>query len=118
MSIIDLNDATPAAPAGKVNAKWQADTSTPRNVSAYVPNMVGDTGSGGVAGAVPAPSAGTAAAGKFLKADGTWALPGFAGAFVKTASYTALPGDSNALLVMNSGSPQTITLPSVPPSVV
>jgi hypothetical protein len=118
MSIINLNDATPAAPAGKVNAKWQADTSTPRNVSAYVPNMVGDTGSGGVGGAVPAPSAGTAAAGKFLKADGTWALPGFAGAFVKTASYTALPGDSNALLVMNSGSPQTITLPSVPPSVV
>ena len=36
--------------------------------------MSGDTGSGGVKGAVPAPSAGDAAAGKFLKADGTWAV--------------------------------------------
>ena len=40
-SIINLNDATPAAPAGKVNVRWQADAapalwSTPRNVTAYV----------------------------------------------------------------------------------
>lgn len=34
--------------------------------------MVGDSGSGGTQGAVPAPSAGDAAAGKFLKADATW----------------------------------------------
>ena len=37
--------------------------------------MVGDSGSGGTKGLVPAPAAGDAAALKFLKADGTWATP-------------------------------------------
>jgi len=37
--------------------------------------MVGDSGSGGTKGLAPAPSSGDAAAGKFLKADGTWAVP-------------------------------------------
>jgi hypothetical protein len=41
--------------------------------SAGTSNFVGDSGSGGVAGLVPAPAAGDAAANKFLKADGTWA---------------------------------------------
>lgn len=36
-------------------------------------NFVGDGGAGGVRGLVPAPAAGDAAAGKYLKADGTWA---------------------------------------------
>jgi hypothetical protein len=76
----NFNDTLPAAPSGKVNVKWQADApdpnpSIPRKVSAYVPNMVGDLGSGGTSGAVPAPASGDATAGKFLKADGTWALP-------------------------------------------
>lgn len=35
--------------------------------------MVGDSGSGGTKGLVPAPGAGDAAANKFLKADATWA---------------------------------------------
>mgnify|MGYP000992117211 CR=1 FL=1 len=35
--------------------------------------FVGDSGSGGVKGLVPAPAAGDAAANKFLKADGSWA---------------------------------------------
>jgi hypothetical protein len=38
--------------------------------------MVGDSGSGGTMGLVPAPAAGDAAAGKYLKADGTWATAG------------------------------------------
>ena len=42
MALINLNDTTPAAPSGYQNAKWQADSSSPRNVSAYIP------GSGGV----------------------------------------------------------------------
>jgi len=33
---VDLDDATPAAPAGDLNVKWQKDTSAPDNVSAYV----------------------------------------------------------------------------------
>lgn len=39
------------------------------------PGMVGDSGSGGRTGLVPAPASGDAAAAKFLKADGTWAVP-------------------------------------------
>lgn len=34
--------------------------------------LIGDTGSGGTRGLVPAPAAGDAAANKYLKADGTW----------------------------------------------
>lgn len=33
----DLDDATPAAPAGGVNCTWQKDGSSPANVSCYVP---------------------------------------------------------------------------------
>ena len=40
MALINLNDTTPAAPAGKVNVKWQADAGSPRNVSAYVDSPV------------------------------------------------------------------------------
>lgn len=40
-----------------------------------VPVLVGDSGSGGTAGVVPAPAAGDAAALKFLKANGTWDVP-------------------------------------------
>jgi hypothetical protein len=40
MALINLNDTTPAAPAGKVNVKWQADALSPRNVSAYVDSPV------------------------------------------------------------------------------
>lgn len=73
----NFNDTLPAAPANAQNNKWQADapTADPRNVSQYTPVMVGDSGSGGLTGAVPHPAAGDAAAGKFLKADGTWAIP-------------------------------------------
>jgi len=44
--------------------------------AAQYTEMVGDSGAGGTKGAVPAPAAGDAAAGKFLKADGTWAAAG------------------------------------------
>lgn len=43
--------------------------------AARLGTMTGDSGSGGVKGAAPAPAAGDAAAGKFLKADATWAVP-------------------------------------------
>lgn len=45
------------------------------NLKAGLAAFVGDSGSGGTKGVVPAPAAGDAAAGKFLKADGTWAAP-------------------------------------------
>lgn len=97
MALIDLNDALPAPPAGKTNIKWQADPpgTTPREVSAYMPLLVGDgvgspPTSGGVSGAVPAPAIGDAAAGKFLKADATWAVPpGSGGTVIHTGPLTA-----------------------------
>lgn len=52
-------------------------TDDPGNTSSdvAVSVMVGDSGSGGVKGLVPAPGAGDAAAGKYLKADGTFEVP-------------------------------------------
>lgn len=46
---------------------------TATQATALLNAMVGDSGSGGTKGLAPAPSAGDAAANKFLKADGTWA---------------------------------------------
>ena len=60
-----------------------------------VPDMVGDSGSGGTHGLVPAPGAGDAAAGKFLKASGAFAIPptmiGDSGSG-GTAGYAPAPG--------------------------
>lgn len=52
---------------------------TATQLTAEINDMVGDAGSGGTKGAVPAPAAGDAAALKFLKADGTWAIPAGSG---------------------------------------
>lgn len=57
--------------------------------------LVGDSGSGGTRGLVPAPSAGDAAAGKFLKADATWSVPAASGKIaqiVKTESGAVATG--------------------------
>jgi hypothetical protein len=55
-------------PIWKSGAQGKA---TAAQIVASVP-MVGDSGGGGSAGIVPAPGAGDAVVGKFLKADGTW----------------------------------------------
>src|SRR5450631_1411139 len=77
MALTTLNDTTPAAPSGYQNAKWQADSSSPRDVSAYFPV------SGGV--------------------------------LVKTTDYTAVAADCGKLIVFNSSSPHTLTLPAAAP---
>ena len=84
-STVNLNATTPAPATGKQNVVFATDSGTPTaNVSATDPVMIGDAGSGGTAGNVPAPAAGDAAAGKFLKADGTFAVPpGGAGTFIE-----------------------------------
>ena len=57
-----------------------SDAAGSAGTTANLDAMVGDSGSGGTKGLVPAPAAGDAAAGKFLKADGTWeAVPGGSG---------------------------------------
>lgn len=79
--IINLNDTSPAAPSGLQDVKWQKGPQSGTDpatglpvfpVSAYDQVMVGDTGSGGKAGNVPAPAAGDAAANKFLWAGGAF----------------------------------------------
>lgn len=64
-------------------------------------DVVGDSGSGGTAGFVPAPTAGDAAAGKYLKASGGWAVPPNSGGTV-TSVALSLPEQFSV-----SGSPVT-----------
>lgn len=61
---------------------------TATQATALLNDVVGDSGSGGTKGLVPAPAAGDAAANKFLKADGTWVAPAGAGDVVGPASST------------------------------
>ena len=62
---------------------------TATQATALLNNVVGDAGSGGTKGLVPAPASGDAAAGKFLKADGTWAAPPSAGSGLTFAQVAA-----------------------------
>jgi hypothetical protein len=178
MALINLNDTTPAAPAGYQNAKWQADSSSPRNVSAYIPGAGGvavktadytataadcgklivfnsssahtltlpaatpfaqwnisvqNIGSGtvtispngltldGAASSLTLSQAqglviSTDATNYFTERGAASVAPGIGGVAAKTADYTAVTGDSGKLLIMNSASAHTITLPSVPPA--
>lgn len=61
---------------------------TGAQATAILSNFVGDSGAGGTKGLVLAPAAGDAAAGKFLKADGTWTAPSGSGDVVGPASAT------------------------------
>lgn len=59
---------------------------TATQLTAELNGFVGDSGAGGTKGLVPAPAAGDAAAGRVLKADGTWGAAG-------TASPLTTKGD-------------------------
>ncbi len=65
---------------------------TVSQATAMLNPMVGDAGSGGAKGLAPAPSAGDAAAGKYLKADGTWSIPPAGGITQLTGDIAAGPG--------------------------
>jgi hypothetical protein len=92
---LKLNKTTPAAPTGQQNVVFQSDGGTPQQmVTAYDQIMIGDTGSGGSAGNVPAPAAGDAASGKFLKADGTFQVPAGGGGSVITTEGDLIVGGS------------------------
>lgn len=62
---------------------------TATQATALLNAFVGDSGSGGTKGLVPAPAAGDAAAGKFLKADGTFAVPTGGSGTVTSVALTA-----------------------------
>lgn len=71
---------------------------TGTQATAILDAVVGDSGSGGTKGLVPAPGAGDAAAGKFLKADGTFAVPSGTGAETGANSdITSMDGLTGAL---------------------
>lgn len=61
---------------------------TATQATAILNNFVGDSGSGGTKGLVPAPAAGDAASNKFLSANGSWIVPPGAGDVVGPASST------------------------------
>jgi len=78
--------------------------------------MVGDSGSGGVAGFVTAPASGDAAVGKYFKADGTWSTPAGSGGVVSIRSFSsdltiASGNQGETLLHPSYDSIRTITIP-------
>lgn len=73
---------------------------TPAQVTADLPAVVGDSGSGGTKGLVPAPAAGDAAANKFLKASGVWVTPTGSG---DASTNTATSVDSEIALFSGTG---------------
>lgn len=77
---------------------------TSAQVTGMLDAMVGDSGAGGVKGLCPAPGAGDAAAGKFLRADGTYALAGgVAGANAALSNLSAV-SINTALIPQGDGS--------------
>lgn len=84
--------------------------------------MTGDSGSGGTAGLAPAPAAGDAAAGKFLKANATWATvpAGFTAVNARygstsstlTGSQSTIVWDDKIFDTNNAMSSGTYTIPA------
>lgn len=72
---------------------------TAAQATAIMNAMVGDSGSGGTKGLVPAPAAGDAAASKFLKADATWSAipPGVIKGTGVTIDHAASPSTPAAV---------------------
>lgn len=69
--------------------------------------FAGDSGSGGVKGAVPAPAAGDAAAGKFLNANGSWVTPSGAGTVTVVGG-----GNLGATAIVTGGGSQQVQTPN------
>ena len=81
--------------------KLQASTATA--ATALLSTLVGDSGSGGTKGLAPAPAAGDTAAGKFLKADGTWVVPPTSGVATSiSVGGTSVVGGTNAYVLYNN----------------
>jgi hypothetical protein len=72
---------------------------TVTEVTAMLNDLVGDSGSGGTKGLAPAPASGDTAAGKFLKADGSWSVPAGTGISALTGDVTASGSGSQAATI-------------------
>lgn len=98
LSFNDLTDVTISSVATSDFVAWSGSAWTNRTAvaaTALLAGMVGDSGSGGTKGLVPAPAAGDAAAGKFLKADGTWAVGGGGLSTTLTSAHIYVGNGSN-----------------------
>lgn len=92
---------------------------TAAQLTAELNAVIGDSGSGGTKGLVPAPAAGDAAAAKFFKADGTWAaVPGASGGTVTIVSVTTANGVSGSVATDTTTPAITLTLGAITPSSV
>lgn len=81
------------------------------NFTKAIPAVIGDSGSGGTKGLVPAPGAGDAAANKFLHADGTFKAPTGSGSIGGSTGATdnrALRADGTGGVTVQSSS---LTIP-------
>ena len=76
---------------------------TPAQATAMLNPMVGDLGSGGTQGLVPAPNPGDAAAGKYLQAGGIWSIPPEPGVTQLTGDITAGPGSGSQAATIVAG---------------
>lgn len=89
---LDLSKLATQAAATFVGRASGAGTGVPTvltgtQAAVIIDAFVGDSGSGGTKGQVPAPASGDTAAGKFLKADGTWAVPSGGGGSSAASDY-------------------------------
>lgn len=89
---------------------------TATQATALLDNVVGDSGSGGTKGLVPAAAAGDAAAGKFLKANGIWTAIASSGITTLNtltgATQTFATGTAGTdFAVSSSGTTHTFNLP-------
>jgi hypothetical protein len=85
-SIINLNDTVPATPSGEQNVHWQKGATTGNDPTYGYPVFP-------------------------VSAN----IPNTGGAVVKTANYTAVAGDCGRLLIFNSSTAVTLTLPATAP---
>lgn len=82
-------------PTLSTGAVQDMDTATATSI---LDDFIGDTGTGGKKGLVPAPATGDGTSGKFLKADGTWSVPSGTGSGVtsfntRTGAVVSQTGD-------------------------
>lgn len=69
--------------------------------TSYLDAMVGDSGSGGTKGLVPAPGSGDAAAGKYLGAGGIWGVPSGTGTSA-VAFHRVTSGSSDSVTTLGN----------------
>lgn len=93
--ICNPTGSTPATLQACTLAGYFSWSGTTLNINTFV----GDSGSGGIAGLVPAPAAGDGAAGKFLNALGGWSVPPGGG-----GGGGGTPGGANFSIQYNNSS--------------